>query len=745
MRLHRLTVQAFGPFADRQEVDLDALAASGLFLLHGPTGAGKTSVLDAVCFALYGRVPGARAAGQPRLRSDHAADGLAPEVVCDLSVAGRRFEVTRSPAWERPKKRGSGTTTEPGRTLLREHVDGSWVPRSSRNDEASQLLTDVLGMGLEQFTKVVLLPQGEFAAFLRADAEARRPLLQRLFGTDRFDAVERWLADERRRLGRLVEDADSRLGRLLAQADQAVAGVLPGTGRPDPDVGPVEHVAFLRREVDAAVAGCRRELRHARSASVQATAARDRARARLESIRRLVECLRERDELAAEGEQAERTQAWLRDARRAAAVRGHLVALDQAVADQQSAASARAEADAVAGLDPAGDDADALAQLRDLRTELARLADAAQDEVALAAATASAAAAGVEVTRLETALASRAEQDAARARERDDVRQQAESLAAPAAAVEAAASALHEAEERLRAARTAARVEEDVSAAAARAAEAVDVAQRAREAWLDLRERRLAGMAAELAEGLVPGESCPVCGALDHPAPAAAGGDGVSAEAEGRARRTWEDAETARQAADRRLAELREQLAQATGRSGGLTVGQAAARVSAARQTLESAQEADEHRTAALSRLAALETELADGRARREELTAELARARASAEESARRVAELDGRLAALRGEDDSLASRSARLRARVEALQAALDARAAHRREGAAAERAAEAAAAAARDAGFPDPGAAAAALRPAEEIEAGEAFLRRHHDRRAAVEARLAEPGLL
>ncbi|HEY6794867.1 MAG TPA: AAA family ATPase, partial [Kineosporiaceae bacterium] len=77
MRLHQLTVTAFGPFAGTEHVDFDALAASGLFLLHGPTGAGKTSVLDAVCFALYGSVPGARA-GATRYRSDHAPEGVAP-------------------------------------------------------------------------------------------------------------------------------------------------------------------------------------------------------------------------------------------------------------------------------------------------------------------------------------------------------------------------------------------------------------------------------------------------------------------------------------------------------------------------------------------------------------------------------------------------------------------------------------------------------------------------------------------
>jgi len=90
VRLHRLTVRAFGPFAGREEVDFDALAAGGLFLLHGATGAGKSSVLDAVCFALYGAVPGSRSR-LTRLRSDHATEPVAAEVSCEFSVGERRF------------------------------------------------------------------------------------------------------------------------------------------------------------------------------------------------------------------------------------------------------------------------------------------------------------------------------------------------------------------------------------------------------------------------------------------------------------------------------------------------------------------------------------------------------------------------------------------------------------------------------------------------------------------------------
>ncbi|MFD5763014.1 AAA family ATPase, partial [Streptomyces sp. NPDC127044] len=122
MRLHRLDITAFGPFGGTQSVDFDELSAAGLFLLHGPTGAGKTSVLDAVCYALYGAVPGARQSGQGlTLRSDHAAPATRTEITLELTVAGRRLEVTRQPPWARPKKRGTGTTTEKAQSWLREY------------------------------------------------------------------------------------------------------------------------------------------------------------------------------------------------------------------------------------------------------------------------------------------------------------------------------------------------------------------------------------------------------------------------------------------------------------------------------------------------------------------------------------------------------------------------------------------------------------------------------------------------
>src|SRR3954467_6588364 len=118
---HRLRLSAFGPFAGTVEVALDALATGGLFLLHGDTGAGKTTLLDAMGFALYGRVPGVRNDAK-RLRSDHAPVDVATEVQLEATLAGRRIRVTRSPEYDRPKKSGSGTTTQKGKVLLEELV-----------------------------------------------------------------------------------------------------------------------------------------------------------------------------------------------------------------------------------------------------------------------------------------------------------------------------------------------------------------------------------------------------------------------------------------------------------------------------------------------------------------------------------------------------------------------------------------------------------------------------------------------
>ncbi len=807
MRLHRLRVTAFGPFAGTEDVDLDDLGADGLFLLHGPTGAGKTSVLDAVCYALYGRVPGARQ-GAGSLRSDHAAAGVAPEVVCELTAAGRRLEVTRSPAWDRPKRRGTGTTSQPATTRVRERVDGDWVPRSSRNDDAALLLDDVLGMALEQFTRVVMLPQGEFAAFLRARAEDRRALLQRLFATDRFAAVEAWLVDRRAELRRDLDRADTEVGRLVARAHQAAADVrsVAGTTPPtdgdaaatempvkpvdarldetaeldekpevDADSDPAGHVAAL-----AAAAGARADSAlatesGARASAEAATDAVAAAARRSHLLDRLVAAHREEDALAAQRGDIDAAEKALNRDAAAQALHGHL---DAVAAAEQDVARARA---AVAVARDAAADADEVATVADVAASHPELADGGT--VALpdgradgsggetARLAAAAAALRREAGGLVELLASEAELTrlAAATTEltgsRDAVEQEAGDLAGRISALEAAAirdeatladtagaqDDVARCSAGLAAAEAAGAAAEEAAATAAlvldlreQTRDAVDAAQQTRQDWHDLRERRLAGMAAELAARLSEGEPCPVCGSPAHPGPAAPAPAAVRPEQEEQARAAHETAAEHRATLEQALAAATERHAGGVRAADGLDVASALVRVEAAQLARTAADATASRRAAAQADLRERREQLGPLQDQRERYLAALAGADAELAALRSQATSLAARIGDARGADDSLASRRSRLEAaadRLDALRGALTALDETETAGA---RCRRAGLAAARQAGFADLAAARSAAATDAERSVLRARVRNDADRRAALAATLADPDL-
>ncbi|MEU9213841.1 SMC family ATPase [Streptomyces sp. NPDC048415] len=224
MRLHNLTLQAFGPFAGTHTIDFDSLSADGLFLLHGDTGAGKSTVFAAICFALYGKPPGDR---DLLLRSHHAPASLLTEV----TLAGRRLRIHRIPAQMRPKRSGEGETSQKSETRLSEWaVDadgkGHWEPSSKSHQEAALEVTDLLGMSRDQFCQVVLLPQNDFTKFLHADAHGRRELLGKLFRTSRFTFIERWLSDHSRTTEKNRDAARADVLRLAERIHQVAGGDL---------------------------------------------------------------------------------------------------------------------------------------------------------------------------------------------------------------------------------------------------------------------------------------------------------------------------------------------------------------------------------------------------------------------------------------------------------------------------------------------------------------------------------------
>lgn len=193
MRLHRLTLSAVGPFSDEVTIDFDQLSDSGRFLLTGPTGSGKSTLIDAIVFALYGEVAGAKDSSKDRMRSRHAAATQESVVDLSFSTSAGSYRVRRTPAYERPKLRGTGMTQQKASVRLWKLTDpdgSDEVEVAVRPDEAGAELTRAIGLTREQFTQTVVLPQGKFASFLRATSEERHELLRGVFGTALYDQLQ---------------------------------------------------------------------------------------------------------------------------------------------------------------------------------------------------------------------------------------------------------------------------------------------------------------------------------------------------------------------------------------------------------------------------------------------------------------------------------------------------------------------------------------------------------------------------
>ena len=210
MRIHSLTMTGIGPYAGREHIDFDAVGASGRFLLTGPTGSGKTTIIDAIVFALYGDVADSADSSKERIRSTLVGPHTESVIELVFSTGAGVYRVRRTPTYERAKRRGQGTTTQNGTVKLWHLAEVGGQPLDepiTRVGDADAEIARAVGLSREQFTQTVVLPQGKFARFLRADSSERQHLLKDVFGTGIYDAIQDALIQASRDGARRVEQA----------------------------------------------------------------------------------------------------------------------------------------------------------------------------------------------------------------------------------------------------------------------------------------------------------------------------------------------------------------------------------------------------------------------------------------------------------------------------------------------------------------------------------------------------------
>ena len=210
MRPTKLTISAFGPYAGRQVLDLDKLGTKGIYLVTGDTGAGKTTIFDAITFALYGETSGDTRRSD-MLRSKYAADDVPTEVELIFAYGGKEYTVRRNPEYQRPSKRGGGIVTQKADAQLT-YPDGNIVTKSK---DVTAAVESILGVNRNQFTQIAMIAQGEFLKLLLAPTEDRKKIFRKIFKTELFQELQDRLKSESGKLSQRLEEIKNSIGQYI--------------------------------------------------------------------------------------------------------------------------------------------------------------------------------------------------------------------------------------------------------------------------------------------------------------------------------------------------------------------------------------------------------------------------------------------------------------------------------------------------------------------------------------------------
>lgn len=479
MRFHSLVISGFGPFAGEEAIDFDRLGSSGLFLLSGPTGAGKTTVLDALCYALFGETTGeGQAKGSidgrsgAELRCTRSTADQKTKVDLAFSVGGRTYRVERNPEYERAALRGGGIAREAAKAVLYRRSDaaagtpGEWEPIAMKVRDVNERVHDVTGFTADQFRRVIVIPQGRFRDVLVSSGEAREELLKRIFGTDSYERFES-IVSSRRTAAQSTHDTVRRDREVLLQGHDWA------TGMDDALVA----ATLLERTAAAAegAAAAAVRLSDVTQRHTAATEALGQAR-ELERLARAVKAAQDRDGRA----KAERIR-----------LAPDRVILEAAIGAREPARLLR-EWRTLAGQQVA-----AVATERDRAATAAAAASVVMDRTTARAQAEQAYTRTAQIGQRLGEIAAKLT-DAAMIRERFEAAQQAVATAEGREGIALKASGV----------------------AAAAACAAADGLQEADANLAAATSRYLAGTAARLAAELADHAACPVCGSTEHPQPA---------------------------------------------------------------------------------------------------------------------------------------------------------------------------------------------------------------------------------
>lgn len=748
MKLHSLTITAFGPFADTQTINFDELAGTGLFLLQGDTGAGKTTILDAVCFALYGKLPGARGelGANPPVRSSYAPDSVGASVELEFSIGVHRYRVKRSPSWDRPKLRGEGTTLEHAKAYVEQLIDGEWVSRGAKPADVNTFLDGdqgLLGLSLDQFTRVAMLPQGEFAQFLKSNTNERDQLLSTLFDVSLYENLQRVANEHSKQLEAQTRETEQAFERSLDKLEGLALRYELGSPESEvaqaqtPERDATEHDVEWGRSLTRTAL---QRVEQRKEAHQVALGRYEEARQQLSQLETVVSDAKEyekykliRTELVDTQASAEQKRHSLKQHELASEAQRFLSAEEKAsrAVDKLNAAfqNARAElpgalpveqpnnAYPYAKLALRGDEASGIeASEVDAQAETEAISQPVEAFVAwelaikqadtlhrkLITSQEACKASALALRRAHTdyeqrqAQAELARKDLAEAQiQRENALETKNSCEIPEEGSELLQERLKKLSEQAAAARKVEEAEAAYTAAHQRSETTQSTLDEARKRESDLYTQREAHLVASLAQDLTPGQPCSVCGATEHPAPAAYNDTATSTAPESSAaskpvasrhstvvsERDIEAAQHERQQAERANDEAHnqerqsyEQLSEARATAGGLSLEQAQTSIDELTQKLQRVRQQEDALVRAENAVSAAEKAVDDSRNRLEyaetESKASHERLDASQKEDTQRRAEQQSLL----GDWDSIETLRAALEAFSEYMRRCID-----------------------------------------------------------------------